>query len=175
VVLKIDAPGVAHKSDIGGVRVGLTGPAEVRAAATELLALPAGPNPGLLLEPMVGPGVELIVGLVRDDQYGPAVIVGLGGVLTEALDDTVLALAPISMADGMAMLERLRGATILNGVRGRRPINREAVATCLVALSNLGVVRPDIVEVDLNPIIADERGAIAVDALVVVTGAARPR
>lgn len=184
VALKLDAPGVAHKSDVGGVRLGLSTGAAVRAAAVELLELglhlptsayearfipeetqlPA----GLLVEPMAEPGVELIVGLVRDPQYGPAVLVGLGGILAEALDDSALALAPVSHEEALAMLDRLRGAAILGDVRGRKAVDRGAVAAILVALSNLGRQRPDIAEVDLNPVIAGPGGAVAVDALVVL-------
>ncbi|MCI0346906.1 MAG: acetate--CoA ligase family protein, partial [Chloroflexi bacterium] len=189
VVLKLDVPGLAHKSDIGGVKLGLSTADAVRDAAAELLILASHlPKPssearfmgeetyslaGLLVEPMAEPGVELIVGLVRDPQYGPAVLVGLGGILAEALDDTALALAPITHAEALDMLERLRGSAILDGVRGRPPIDRNAVADVLVRLSNLGHERPDILEVDLNPIIASASGALAVDALVVIgSGAA---
>ena len=199
VALKIDAPGVAHKTELGGVRLGLASPEAVLAAADELLRLPLAPDPpkpptetdaptditqgnasretapngprGLLVQSMAQPGVELIVGLVRDPQYGPAVLVGLGGILAEVLDDTILALSPVTHGEALEMLGRLRGAAILNGVRGQAAINRDAVADILVALANLGLERADIVEVDLNPVIAGPFGAIAVDALVVLEAA----
>ena len=164
VALKVDVSGINHKSEIGGVRLELAGPDAVRQAAREMLGL----GGGLLVQPMAEPGVELIVGLVRDPQYGAAVLVGLGGILAEVLDDTALALAPATHGEALAMLERLRASTILNGVRGRPPIDRDAVADVLVRLSNLGFERPDIVEVDLNPVIAGPNGALAVDALVVL-------
>ncbi|HZM73598.1 MAG TPA: acetate--CoA ligase family protein [Candidatus Polarisedimenticolia bacterium] len=184
VVLKLDVAGLAHKSDVGGVRLDLRTPDAVRAAATELLERGAhlppsayeasfiaeGPHApaGLLVEPMAEPGLELIVGLVRDPQYGPAVLVGLGGILAEAIDDTVLALAPIAHTEALEMLEGLRGSAILDGVRGRPPIDRSAVADMIVTLARLGRERPDIVEIDLNPVIAGPSGAVAVDALVVL-------
>jgi acyl-CoA synthetase (NDP forming) len=165
VVLKLDAPGVAHKTEIGGVRLDLRTPDEVRTAATDLLRLASGA--ALLVEPMAEPGIELIAGLVRDPQYGAAVLVGLGGILAEALDDTVIALAPLSHEEAVTMLTRLRGSAILRGVRGRPGIDHDAVARILVGLSDLAAARPDILEVDLNPVIARPDGAVAVDALVV--------
>ena len=125
---------------------------------------------GLLVEPMVPPGLELIVGLRRDPQFGPAVLVGLGGVLTVFLDDVAVRLAPIDPAAAVAMLDELRGAPLLDGVRGRPGVDRAALASMLVALGRLGMERPDILEVDLNPVIAATSGAIAVDALVVLEG-----
>jgi acetate---CoA ligase (ADP-forming) len=175
VALKVDAAGLTHKSDLGGVVLGLQGDDEVYAAALGLFegarrrALAVR---GLLVEPMAAPGIELIVGLRRDPQFGPAVLVGLGGVLAEFLDDVAVRLAPVGHATALAMLDDLRGSTLLHGVRGRPGIDRNAVARILVALGDLGLERPDIREIDLNPVIAGPHGAIAVDALVVVDGGA---
>jgi len=171
IVLKLDATGLAHKSDLGLVRLGLVGDDAIRVAAEDLLAigLRHGIHPrGLLVEPMAAPGVELIVGLRRDAQFGPAVMVGLGGIFAEVLDDVSIRLAPVRHAEALAMLDALRGRRILDGVRGRPAIDRPAVADLIVALSLLGVERPDIMEVDLNPVIASPDGALAVDALVVL-------
>ena len=107
---------------------------------------------------MAAPGVELILGLRRDPQFGPAVLVGLGGVLTEVLDDVAIRLAPLDAAAAGAMLDDLRGARLLGGVRGRPAVDRAAVVAMLVALGRLGMERPDILEVDLNPVIAIGRG-----------------
>lgn len=175
VALKLDAVGLAHKSDVGGVRLGLADPAAIRAAATELLALGAGLEGdavvrGLLVQPMAPPGVELIAGLVRDPLVGPVVLVGFGGVLAEVLDDVVVRLAPIDEAGALAMLDALRAAAILDGARGRPRIDRAAVGAILVALGRLGLDRPDLLAVDLNPVVASATGAIAVDALVVHAG-----
>jgi acyl-CoA synthetase (NDP forming) len=117
---------------------------------------------------MADPGVELIVGLQRDASFGAAIVVGLGGVLAEVLDDVAIRLAPVRQRDALEMLDEIRGSRILDGVRGQPAVDREAVAALIVALSRLGQLRPDIVEVDLNPVIASAGGAIAVDALVVV-------
>jgi acetate---CoA ligase (ADP-forming) len=172
VVLKLDATGLAHKTEIGGVRLGLSGPDAVRAAAGELLArgarLPG--LRGLLVEPQVASGLELIVGLRRDPQFGPIVIVGLGGILAEALDDVALELAPLTARVADAMLDRLRGAAILAGLRGRPAVDRAAIAGLIVGLGDLAWERPDLREVDLNPVIAGEHAAIAVDGLVVLAG-----
>jgi acetyltransferase len=123
---------------------------------------------GLLVEPMAEPGLELIVGLRRDPLFGPAVLVGLGGILAEALDDVAIRLAPVTPRAAMEMLDDLRGHRLLDRVRGRAAIDRSAVAAMLVALGRLGADRADLLEVDLNPVIATARGAIAVDALVVL-------
>ncbi len=171
VAVKLAASGLAHKSDVGGVRLGLIGSAAVRAAAAELLA--EGRRLGLavegvIVEPMAAPGLELIVGMTRDPLFGPAVLVGLGGVLAEVLDDTAVRLAPIDRDGAMAMLGALRGAALLDGARGRPAVNRLAVADLIADLSRLAWERPDLLEVDLNPVIATAEGALAVDALVVL-------
>jgi acyl-CoA synthetase (NDP forming) len=123
---------------------------------------------------MAPPGVELIVGLVRDPQFGPAVLVGLGGVLAEVLRDTAIRLAPVSEADALAMLAELRGAAILDGVRGAPPVDRAAVVEVIVRLGRLAMERSDLLEVDLNPVIASAGGAVAVDSLVVLAAAGAP-
>jgi acyl-CoA synthetase (NDP forming) len=171
VALKLDADGLAHKSDMGGVALGLRGDDAVYGAALSLLengrrhALAVR---GLLVAAMAPPGVEVIIGLRRDPQFGPAVLVGLGGVLTEVLDDVAIRLAPLDRAAADEMLDELRAAALLRGVRGRPPVDREALVEMLVALGRLGVERPDVLEVDLNPVVASARGALAVDALVVL-------
>jgi acetate---CoA ligase (ADP-forming) len=173
VALKVDAVDLPHKSDLGLVRLRLRGDEEIRTAADELLATAARHGVvarGLLLEPMADAGVELIVGIERDPSFGPCVIVGLGGVFTEALDDVALRLAPVSQAVAMAMLDELRGARLLDGVRGGPPVDKEAVASLIVDLSRLAVDRSDLFEVDLNPVIASADGAVAVDGLVVLAG-----
>jgi acyl-CoA synthetase (NDP forming) len=101
------------------------------------------------------------------------VLVGLGGTLTEVLDDVAIRLAPLDATAADAMLDDLRGARLLRGVRGRPPVDRAAIVTMLVALGRLGFDRPDVLEVDLNPVIATTGGAIAVDALVVLEGPPR--
>ncbi len=171
LVVKLEADGLAHKSDIGGVRLDLVGADAVGHAAGEVIDL--GRREGLdvrgvIVEPMVDPGIELIVGLIRDPLFGPAVLVGFGGIYAEVLDDVAIRLAPISSEDALAMLTSLRGASLLAGARGRPAIDRDAVAELIVALAGLGWERPDIAAVDLNPVVASASGAVAVDGLVVL-------
>jgi acyl-CoA synthetase (NDP forming) len=171
VALKLDAVGVTHKTDLGGVALDLHGDDAVYGAALNLFETARRRGlvvRGLLVEAMAPPGVELILGLRRDPQFGPAVLVGFGGVMTEVLDDVSIRLAPVDTATARAMLDDLRGAPLLHGVRGRAPVDRAALAAMLVALGRLGLERPDILEVDLNPVIASASGAVAVDALVVL-------
>jgi acyl-CoA synthetase (NDP forming) len=173
VALKLDAVGLAHKSDLGGVVLGLRGDDAVYGAALSLLENGRRHGlavRGLLVEPMAPAGVELILGLRRDPHFGPAVLVGLGGVMAELLDDVAIRLAPLDHDAADQMLDDLRGAAILRGVRGRPLVDRPALVSMLVALGQLGVGRPDVLEVDLNPVIASARGALAVDALVVLEG-----
>ena len=175
VAVKLDAVGLAHKSDVGGVRLELATPDEVRTATTELFEL--GRQHGLdvrgvVVEPMVPPGLELIVGLTRDRLFGAAIMVGLGGAFTEVLDDAAIRLAPVVHETALEMLASLRGAPLLAGARGREPVDREALADLIVSLARLAWDRPELVAVDLNPVIATAGGAIAVDALVVLAGAA---
>ncbi len=175
VALKLDAVGLTHKSDLGAVALGLRGDDAVYGAALTLLDTGRHHGltiRGLLVQPMASPGVELIVGLRRDPQFGPVVMVGLGGILTEVLDDVSIRLAPLDASAADAMLDDLRGAALLRGVRGRLPVDRGAIVSMLVALGQLGVERSDLLEIDLNPVIASTSGAIAVDALVVLEGPA---
>jgi acyl-CoA synthetase (NDP forming) len=171
VALKLDAPDLAHKSDLGLVALGLVGDEAIRSAATDLLATGRRHGldiRGLLVEPMADAGVELIVGMHRDPSFGPVVMVGLGGVLAEVVDDVAIRLAPVTRDEAFRMLGSGRVARLLAGVRGRPPVDRDAVADLIVALSRLALDRDDLEEVDLNPVIASPDGAVAVDALVVL-------
>ena len=171
VALKVDAEGLAHKTEAGAVRLGLDGPVAVARAVDELLALEVAPPAvvrGLLVQPMAGAGVELIVGLRRDPQFGPAVVVGFGGVLAEALDDVAVGLAPLTSSEAIGLLGKLRGARLLEGFRGRAAGDLEAVASLVVAVGDLGAGDPAIAEIDLNPVVATSAGATVVDALLVL-------
>jgi acyl-CoA synthetase (NDP forming) len=171
-VLKLDVAGLAHKSEVGGVRLGLADAAAVRAAADELLAmsLPAGVvRRGLLVGRQLD-GPELLLGGRRDPTFGPLVVVGLGGILTEILDDVAIRLAPVGDDEAAAMLDELRGAAILAGVRGRPGIDRPAVIAAIVALGQMLVADAAVLEVDCNPLISGPGGTAAVDALVVEIG-----
>jgi acyl-CoA synthetase (NDP forming) len=115
---------------------------------------------------MARPGVELVLGVRRDPHYGPIVMVGLGGIFVEVFGDVVFGIPPLSKGDALGMLGRLRGVAILRGVRGRPAVDADALADALCALSVLAVRHPGIVELDLNPVFADEHGLVAVDWLM---------
>lgn len=168
VAIKLDAPGLAHKSDVGGVELGITGRKALAAALRRLMA--AGREldaDGVLVQPMAKAGLELIAGARRDEQFGPLVLVGIGGVLAEVLDDVSVRLAPITRDDAREMLAELRGARLLDGQRGRAGVDRAAIVGLLVALGKAVRAHPEWREVDLNPVVATRSGAVAVDALIV--------
>jgi acyl-CoA synthetase (NDP forming) len=173
VALKLDAEGIAHKTDIGGVRLALDDEPAIRAAVGELrdAASRAGiPIRGLLVEPMAPPGVELIVGGRRDPIVGPVVLVGFGGILAEVLDDVAVLLAPVRADEVQRRVLGLRGAGLLGGVRGRAPVDIQALSALVSRLGDILCEDPEILDVDLNPVCVSPDGAMAVDALVVRRG-----
>ncbi|GIH98797.1 acetate--CoA ligase family protein [Planobispora takensis] len=169
LVLKAYGPGLVHKSEAGAVRLALGGAAEAGEAAAGMLRalLARGVTPaGFLVEEQAAPGVELIVGVVDDPGFGPVLLTGLGGVWTEAMRDTALRLCPITEADAREMLASLRGAPLLHGYRGRPAVDVRALVELLVTVGGAGGLweRLDLGEFELNPVIAAEKGVIAVDA-----------
>ena len=165
VVLKTAAPGIAHKSDVGGVVRGLDGPERLAAAYADLAGRL---GPRVLVAAMAGPGVELALGVVHDAQFGPLVMVAAGGVLVEVLGDRRFALAPVDHRQALAMLDRLAVRRLLDGVRGAPPADLDAVADAVVNLSTLAVdLGPSLAALDVNPLIAGPDGCVAVDALVI--------
>ncbi len=160
VVAKVDHPDLVHKSDAGGVRLGLGSGEEVVEAASELLGLAAGAS---VLVQHQHRGVELLVGGVRDPEFGAMVVAGLGGVLVETQRDVQLAVAPVDTGQARAMLSSLRGAAILGGLRGSPPVHLGFVAETIVAVGDLMVTHPQIAELDLNPVLAGPDGCVAVD------------
>ncbi len=169
VVVKLCGPGVAHKTERGLVRLGLADDAAVTAAATELLAAagPADGEVGLLVAEMVSGWRELIAGVVRDPQFGPCVMLGVGGVLAEALADVVFRAAPLSRIDAEEMIEDLGAQMLLGELRGEPPVARDQLTDVLVGLGALAT-RPGILSVDVNPLIVSGGAPVAVDALVEV-------
>ena len=169
VVLKLSGDGIAHKTERGLVKVGLRDALAVEAGAEALLAM-ARPEDGavdLLVAEQVAGARELIAGLVRDAQFGPCVVVGLGGILAEALQDVVFAAAPLTPGEAESLVDRLGAAHILTGpFRGEPALDRSALAKVLLGLSRLAIERPDVASVDLNPMILSAGRPVAVDALV---------
>jgi len=173
VALKLASPDISHKSDVGGVRLDLRGADEIRRAFDEIVAAARAARPdarlaGVTVQPMARPGgVEVIAGVQRDPQFGPVILFGLGGVWVEALGDTVCRLAPLSPADAAAMVREIRGRRALEGARGRA-VDLAALERLLLSLSALVERRPDLVELDLNPVLAYPDGVLAVDARAVL-------
>lgn len=170
VALKINGEGIAHKTERGLVRLSLTTPHAVESAAVELLAntRPEDGDVTLLVAAMVSGSRELIAGVHRDPQFGPCVMVGIGGVYAEALADVAFALVPIDEVDALEMLDALDGQALLSAIRGEAALDRQAVAEVLQGLSRLAVARPDIESVDVNPLVIANGRPVAVDALVEV-------
>ena len=169
VALKIASPDITHKTDIGGVRLGLGSAAAVADAARAMMdrarrECPQAHIEGVLLQPMAPRGKELLLGVVRDPQFGPLVVVGFGGIYVEVLDDTAARLAPITPAEAREMLEELRMAPVLHGVRGEPPVDIPALAGTISRFSSLAVDASDLREIELNPLMVSADVVIAVDA-----------
>ncbi len=169
VAIKVVSPHISHKSDVGGVRLGLESSPDVARAAGEMLARVRAERPqaavrGVQVQRMVPPGQELLLGVVRDPQFGPLVMVGFGGVYVEVLGDTAMRLAPVSPADGLGMLDELRMAPALRGARGRAPVDLAAVADTISRFSQLAAAFAELAEIEVNPLMAGPDGAVAVDA-----------
>lgn len=170
VVVKLGGDGLAHKTERGLVRLGLDCPEAVERAAEALLAA-ASPDDGpvhLLVSRMVHGQRELLVGLHRDEIFGPVVVLGIGGVLAEALSDVSCRLAPIDVVDGVTMIDDLRAQALLGSVRGEPPVDRLALAHLLVTVSKIPEVQPEVVSIDINPVIIADAHPVPVDALVVL-------
>jgi acyl-CoA synthetase (NDP forming) len=169
VALKLNGERIAHKTERGLVRLGLATETAVEHAAADLLAA-ATPDDGdvdLLIAPMIAGNRELIAGVVRDPQFGPTVMLGVGGILAEAVRDVVFRPAPLSTVDAEEMLDALRTQAVLGAFRGGAPVDRAAVAATLVGLGQLATERADVLSVDVNPlIVATDGSVVAVDALV---------
>jgi len=176
VVVKVQSPDLAHRSDVGGVRVGLRSADEVRAAGEGVLASVREHRPdarvtGLLVARHVEPVVELIAGVKVDEVFGPVVVAGAGGIFVEVLGDVALRLPPLDQEEAAAMLDELRVAPLLHGARGRPPADVEAAASVLVRLGELALdLGPRLRELDVNPLLVlpEGLGALAADALVVL-------
>ena len=167
VVVKLCGDAIAHKTERGLVRLGLSSRDEAGAAAADLLAAarPEDGEVGLLVSTMVHGNRELIAGLVRDEQFGPCVMLGLGGILAEAVADVAFRLAPLEHGDALALIDDLGAQSLLGEFRGEPAVAREALADTLMALSRIAA-DSDIRSVDLNPLIVVEGRPVAVDALV---------
>ena len=167
VALKGNAPDLAHKTEAGLVEIGLADADAVRAAAGRLMAkLPPGGN--LLVQEMASGKREFLTGMARDAQYGPCVTFGLGGIFAEALNDTVLRLAPVGEREALAMMDEIRAKALLGPYRGMAAVDRAALARAIMGVGAAALAHPEIAEIDVNPVIISGSRPVAVDALIVL-------
>jgi len=173
VALKITSPDIIHKSDIGGVRLGLKTAKQVARAYDEILTSARKTHPkaaihGISVQKMARPGMEVIVGLSKDAQFGPLVMFGLGGILVEILKDVSFRIVPLSRRDAQEMIREIKGYPLLLGYRGQEPVDFLALEELLLKVSNLAQQIPEIKELDLNPVFAYSDGTIVVDARILL-------
>lgn len=172
VVLKIISPDILHKSDIGGVKVGLENQEQVIAAYNEILKnvkkkARKAKIDGILVQ-KIESGLEVIVGMRRDPQFGPVLLFGLGGVFVEILKDTSLRITPVDKNQALEMIKEIKSYPILCGIRGKKPVNISALVNIITKTSNLAEKNKKILELDFNPIIVNEKSATIVDARIMV-------
>lgn len=173
VVLKIVSPDIVHKTDVGGVALDLGDEAALRAAYDRMLAAVRSAEPqariaGVAVQPMARPGIEVIIGMTKDAQFGPVLMFGLGGILVEVLKDVAFRLVPLEVRDARQMLREIKGFPLLQGYRGQEPADLAALERLLLAVSRFVEEHPEIDELDLNPVLAYRDGALAVDARAVL-------
>jgi len=171
VAMKISSPDISHKSDVGGVVLNIK-KEDVKAAYSDMIsnvrkAVPGANIEGVLVQQMAPSGHEVIVGIKKDAQFGHALMFGLGGIFVEIYKDVSFRVTPIDKKEALEMISEIKGYPILKGIRGRKPADIDAVADVLVSVSELAQ-KENIVELDINPLIVGEKGAIAVDARAMV-------
>lgn len=174
VIMKISSPEILHKTDVGGVRANLTNRESVIKAFTEIMAnakkhMPQANLKGVLVQQFLPVGNEFIVGSIRDSSFGPTVLVGLGGIYTELFRDSTLRIAPVNERTAYEMLESLKSWKLLLGLRGKGPSDIDALAGTIVKISQMVTECPQIVELDLNPVLVSDKGVIVADAKVVLS------
>jgi acetate---CoA ligase (ADP-forming) len=179
VVLKVVSTDIVHKTDVGGVRAGIASEPELRTAYDEILmsvraAVRTARVDGILVQRMMRGECETIVGVTRDPSFGPLVMFGLGGIFVEALRDVVFRLAPLDDDEPMRMVTGLRGAKFFEGLRGAPPVDRSALVSVIRRLGQLAIDCPEIMELDINPLLAREHGTIALDARVRIGSPGEP-
>jgi succinyl-CoA synthetase beta subunit len=176
LVVKVMSPDILHKSDAGGVKINMRSAEEVEQAIDAMAAaapIKAAKVDGYLIEEMAPPGQEIVIGAVNDPQFGPLLMVGLGGIFVEILADVAFRICPISPLDAEEMLNELKGVAILDGARGRRKASRPAIIDALLKIGGEdGLIMRhmnEFSEVDINPLIVSETGAVAVDARFILS------
>jgi len=173
VVLKVISPQIIHKSDAGGVMVNLKSEEEVERAFRKILENAKSYNPkakieGIYVQKMAPPGREVIIGAVKDAQFGPVVMFGLGGIFVEVLKDVVFRVAPIDEEEAREMVDEIRGLPILKGIRGEKPIDFDSLSQAISNVSRLVVDFPQIEQFDANPVCVYPDRLYAVDARIIL-------
>jgi len=173
VVLKIASPDIAHKGDDGGVVLGLKTPNQVGKAFDKILAAvrqkyPQAVIQGVSVQKMARPGVEVIVGMSKDNQFGPVLMFGLGGIWVEVLKDISFRVSPLTRKDAAEMIREIKGYSLLTGYRGQEPVDVSKLEDILLKVSDFVELNPVVKELDLNPIFAYSDDAVAVDARIVL-------
>lgn len=176
IVLKIVSPQITHKSDVGGVALGLSSADEVgeafeRVVANSKKAQPSATIEGVAVQRMEKQGTEVIVGMTKDPQFGPVMMFGLGGIFVEILEDVAFRAIPLSRHAARSMVGQIRARRILDGARGEPPVDREALVDLLLKVSSIVAAYPQLAELDLNPVIAYADGYAIADARIIVNQA----
>jgi acetyl-CoA synthetase (ADP-forming) len=173
VVLKIVSPEIIHKSDVGGVKVGIKNAESLKTSYNKLLAdikanVPRAKITGVLVEKMAPSSTEVIIGALRDPQFGPAVMFGLGGIFVEAIEDVSFRLAPVNEKESLEMIKEIKAFPLLNGFRGSPRLDIYTTAKTLLAVSKIISEIEQIKEIDLNPVLVYPKGIMVVDARVIL-------
>ena len=173
VALKIVSPDILHKTDVGGVKLGLNNEDDVVNAYDGMISMikkqePAAKIQGVSVQPMARPATEVIIGMSKDPQFGPVLMFGLGGILVEVLKDVSFRIVPLTRRDAREMIREIKGHPILEGYRGQEPANIAVLEELLLKVSEFVDRRPEIAELDINPIFAYSDGALAIDARVIL-------
>lgn len=173
VALKIASPEIVHKSDSGGVRLSLNNTSEVRAAYREIIdgvqkKYPSASIQGVSVQKMAKPGTEVIVGTSKDPQFGPVIMFGLGGIFVEVLKDVSFRIIPLGRKDALEMIEEIKGYPLLQGYRGKESVDIPALTEIILKISRVMEENPEIKELELNPIMAYKKGALAVDGRIIL-------
>ncbi|MCK5767333.1 MAG: acetate--CoA ligase family protein [Candidatus Atribacteria bacterium] len=173
IVMKIVSPDIIHKTDAGGVKVGIKDEKEAELAYQEIISKVKKYNKeakieGVIVYPMVLQGTEIIIGMIKDPHFGPVVMFGLGGIFVEVLKDISFRILPIEERDAGEMIDEIKGCKILKGVRGEPPKDIEAIKDLLMKISQLSIKNSEIKEIDLNPVFVFEKGLQVVDARMIL-------
>jgi acetate---CoA ligase (ADP-forming) subunit beta len=173
IVMKIVSPDITHKSDVGGVKIGLGNKTQVEKAYAEMMSTikskcPQARIEGVSVQKMAPPGVEVIIGVSKDQQFGPLLMFGLGGIMVEVLKDVSFRIVPVRKKDAKIMVTELKGYPLLKGYRGQESVDISFLEDMIVNVSEFVEKNPAVKELDINPIFAYGKGAIAVDARIII-------